>query len=458
MKAIGARLPRYDGLAHVTGRTTYVDDVRVPGILWCKTLRSPYDSAWVRRIDTSAAEAMDGVHAVITHADPARNVVGHLEDVGVPPDLPLLAEDEVRYKGQLVAAVAADTQELAQQAVERIDVQYEEREALFDVRKALDPESPKVAPDGNLFFYDPFHHCRVRKGDVDWAFEQADTIVTGVYRPQAIEQAPIEPQVALAVPEADGRITVHSTTQAMYFSMNIVAKYLGVAFDQLKFVGGTVGGGFGGKVDTHCEPVAALLARKTGRPVKYRATREEEFTALWTRAPWHIEIADAVTHDGWILGRRTLTLHDAGAYTGFSGYGAMKHLHHSAGAYTIPNVFMNSYVVYTNRVPTSAMRGFGVTSVSFATETHLTRIADELGLDPWEIRLKNGNRIGDLTPTRVKLDDPSTLPTILACADAAGVELAPEYAAMTREERSGDLLPEHLRDQIGKADAWRERV
>ncbi len=457
MKAVGARFPRYDGLLHVTGRTRYVDDFKVPGMLWCRTLRSSIDSGRITRLDTSRAEALDGVYAVLTHEDPDRNVVGHLEDLGVPPDMPLLAEDEVRHKGQLIAAVAAESEERAQQAVDMIEVDYEERQPFLDIRKAFDPDQPQVTPDGNVYFYDPYDHCRVRKGDVDWAFEQADVIVKGCYRPQAIEQAPIETQAALAIPEADGKMTVHSTTQAMYFSMGIVAKFLGVSLNQIKFVGGTVGGGFGGKVDTAVEPIAALLARKARRPVKYRSTREEEFLALWTRAPWHIEIADAVSRDGWILGRRTLTLHDAGAYTGFSAYGAMKHLHHSAGAYTIPNVFMNSYVVYTNHVPTSAMRGFGVTSVSFAVETHMNRIAGELGISPWELRLKNGNRIGDLTPTRVKLEDPSTVPTILACADAAGVELPSEYAQMTPGERSGELLPEHLEDQLGKADAWRNR-
>lgn len=458
MKAIGARLPRYDGRAHVSGQTRYVDDVRVPGMLWAKVLRSPLDSARILSLDISEAESMPGVHAVITHRDPARNVVGHLEDVGVPPDMPLLAEDEVRYRGQAIAAVAAETPEAAQRAVEKIDVRFEERPALLDVRKALDPDAPSVAPDGNTYEYGPYDHTRVRKGDVDWAFEEADLIVKGTYRTQAVEQAPMETQAALAIPEPDGRITVHSTTQAMYFSMGIVAKHLGLKLNQVKFVGGTVGGGFGGKVDTWTEPLAALLAMKSRRPVKYRSSREEEFLWLSTRGAWHIEIADAVTNDGWILGRRTLTLHDAGAYTGFSAYGTMKNVHHSAGAYTIPNVFMNSYVVYTNHTPATAMRGFGVTCMSFAVETHMNRVAEQLGLSPWEIRLKNANRIGDLTPTRVELEDPSAVSTILACADAAGVELPADYAAMTSSPRSGALLPPHLEDQRQTADAWKDRA
>src|SRR5215210_6600664 len=269
-------------------------------------------------------------------------------------------------------------------------------------------------------------------------------IVEGVYRPQAIEQLPIEPQVGLSVPEPDGRLTIYSCTQAMYFSMGVVAAHLGWPLNKLKFVGGTVGGGFGGKVDTASETISALLALKAKRPVKWRWTREEEFLASSTRAPWHMEIADAVTSDGWILGRRMTTLHDAGAYARFSPYGVTKHAFHHTGAYTIPNVHFEGFVVFTNRVPTTAMRGFGVTSVSFAVETHMNRIAEVLGIDPLQLRLKNANRIGDTTANRVALHDPSTVPVTLAAAEAAGVELAAEFRGMTAERRAGELLPEHL--------------
>jgi CO/xanthine dehydrogenase Mo-binding subunit len=445
MKAVGARLPRYDGLNHVTARTQFVDDVRVPGMLWAKALRSPVHSARIIRLDTSRAESMPGVHAVVTHTDVPKNVVGHLEALGVPPDEPLLAEGEVRYKGQPIAAVAAESEDIARAAVEAIDLELDEREPFLDIRKAFDPGQPQVTPEGNVFrYYDDRTPRQVRKGDVEKAFEQADVIVQGAYRPGAIEQAPTETQVALVVPESSGRLTVYTCTQAMYFSLGVLAEHLQLPMNALKLVGGTVGGGFGGKVDTASDTVAALLAIKSRRPVKWRWTREEEFLASSTRAPWHIEIADAVTNDGWILGRRTLTLHDAGAYTRFSSYGATKHTFHLTGAYTIPNLAFNSYVIWTNRVPTTAMRGFGVTSVSFAVETHMNRIAETLGMDPWELRLRNANRIGDTAPTRVVYGDPSTVPTLLAAAGAAGVALAPDYAAMTNAKREGDLLPEHL--------------
>jgi CO/xanthine dehydrogenase Mo-binding subunit len=453
VKAVGARLPRYDGLGHVTGRTQYVDDVRVGKTLWTKALRAPHHHAGIVRVDTSRAEAMPGVRAIVTHADVPTNVYGHLEGLGVPADEPLLAEDDVRYKGQPIAAVAADTEEIALEAVRAIEVEYDEREALFDVRKAFDEGAPRIHQWGPVFnHYGPYNHRRVRKGDVDRAFDRADAIVEGVYRPQAIDQVPLETQVALAVPEASGRLTIYSCTQAMYFSMGVVAAHLQVPLNRLKFVGGTVGGGFGGKVDTAADTICALLALKARRPVKWRWTRAEEFLASSTRAPWHIEIADAVTKDGWILGRRMLTLHDSGAYTRFSSYGLTKHAFHHAGAYTIPNLHFDGFVVYTNRVPTTAMRGFGVTSVSFATELHVSRIAEVLGLDPWELRLKNANRIGDTTGNGVVLKDPSTVPVTLAAAERVGVELPGELRRMTSERRSGALLPEHLVAQLAEED------
>ena len=454
MKAVGARVPRYDGIEHVTGRTVYVDDVKAPGTLLVKALRSPVDSATMTGLDVSKAESLPGVHAVVTWEDVPLLEYGHLSALGIPADEPLLAKDEVRYKGQPIAVVAAEDEDTARAAVEAISVDFEERPALYDVRKAFDEDAPKVHHWGNWYpHFEGEMDCRqIRKGSVTDAFEQADLIVQGVYRPAAIEHVPLETQVCLVVPEANGRLTIYSCTQALYFSMGVVAAHLQLPLNKLKVVGGTVGGGFGGKVDTATETLCSLLALKSGRPVKWRWTREEEFLCSSTRAPWHMEIADAVTKDGWILGRKMLTLHDSGAYARFSPYGLTKHSFHHTGAYTIPNLEFDGYVVFTNRVPTTAMRGFGVTSVSFATETHLTRVAHELGLDPYEVRLRNANRIGDTSPNRIVYTDPSIVPVVKALAGGMDNELAPEYAAMSREQRSGELLPEHLVGQLGNPE------
>ncbi len=251
----------------------------------------------------------------------------------------------MRWKGQVVGAVAATTQEAAQAAVDAIEVTFEEREPVLDIRTAADPGADSFHQWGAIYpHFGPHNHRRVRKGDIDAAFDKADVIVEGVYRPQAIEHVPMETQTSLVVPEANGRLTIYSCTQAMYFSMGVVAAHLRWPLNKLKFVGGTVGGGFGGKVDTATETICALLAIKSKRPVKWRFTREEEFLVSSTRAPWHVEIRDAVTNDGWILGRRMLTLHDAGAYARFSPYGLTKHAFHHTGAYTIPNLRFDGFV------------------------------------------------------------------------------------------------------------------
>ena len=227
MKAVGARLPRYDGRATSRGRTQYVDDVRVPGTLWAKALRSPHHHAAIR-----ASTPPGGGHARRPcgrhlHRDVPHNVYGHIEALGVPADEPLLADGEVRWKGQPIAVVAADSEELAMAAVEAVEVTYEEREPVFDIRDAADPDAPQLHQWGALYpHFGPHNHRRVRKGDVDRAFADADVIVQGVYRPQAIEHVPLETQVWLAVPEPGGRFTIYSSTQAMYFSIGVVAAHL----------------------------------------------------------------------------------------------------------------------------------------------------------------------------------------------------------------------------------------
>jgi CO/xanthine dehydrogenase Mo-binding subunit len=450
MKSVGARLPRYDGVGHVTGQTQYVDDVRVQGMLWAKALRSTVHSATITHFDASKAEAMPGVHSVVTWEDVPLLEYGHLSGLGIPADEPLLAKDEVRYLGQPIALVAANDEDTAQAAVNAIEIEYEERPALFDVREAFNEDAPKIQESGNWYthFEDEMDRRQIRKGNIEQAFEDADKIISGVYRPAAIEHVPLETQVSLVVPEPDGRLTIYSCTQALYFSLGVVAAHLDVPMNKIKIVGGTVGGGFGGKVDTATETTTALAAMKANRPVKWRWTREEEFLVSSTRAPWHMEIIDAVTNDGWILGRKMLTLHDSGAYARFSPYGLTKHSFHHTGAYTIPNLHFDGYVVFTNRTPTTAMRGFGVTSISFAVETHVSRIADELGIDPYEIRLKNANRINDTSPNRIRYTDPSSVDVIKAMANATGEVLAPEYAGTTREPREGSMLPDHLVGQL----------
>jgi len=453
MKVVGARLPRYDGVGHVTGKTFYVDDIRPLGMGHAFALRSPQHNARITRLDTGPAEAMAGVTAVVTHADVPTLVYGHLSGAGIDGDEPLLAKDFVRYKGQPIAVVAADTVEIARAACNAIVVEYEELPSLLDVRLAFEDDTPVVNDRfGNWYneFEGDLEVRQIRKGDIDKAFVDADVIVEGVYRTQAVEQAPLETQVCVAIPEPDGRMTIHTCTQAMYFSLGVVCAHLDLPMSKVKMVGGTVGGGFGGKVDTASDTLTALAARKSGRPVKWRWTREEEMLASSSRGPWHMEIIDAVTSDGWILGRKMLSLHDAGAYGRFSVYGLTKHSFHHTGAYTIPNLHFDGYVVFTNRIPTSAMRGYGVTGLSTAIEIHTERVAKEIGMDPYEFRLKNANRVNDTSPNRIAYEDPSTVEVMQSLAEATGNELDASLRAMNRSERSGDMRPDHLVGQIAE--------
>ena len=453
MKAVGARLPRYDGVGHVTGRTTFVDDVRIPGMLHAAALRSPHHNARIVSFDASAAESMPGVHAVITHEDVPTLVHGHLSGAGIPGDEPLLAKDFVRYRGEPMALVAADTVDIARAACAAITVEYEELPVILDVRAAFEPDAP-VINDTFGKWYNEFEggldRRQIRKGDIDAAFDAADKIVQGVYRTQAQEQVPLETQVCVAVPEPDGRLTIHTCTQALYFSLGVVCAHLEKPLGDVKMVGGTVGGGFGGKVDTATDALCALAAMKSELPVKWRWTRDEEMLASSTRGPWHMEIIDAVTADGWILGRKMLSLHDAGAYGRFSVYGLTKHSFHHTGAYSIPNLHFDGYVVFTNRVPTTAMRGYGVTGLSTAIEVHTERVANELGMDPYEFRLKNANRVNDSSPNRIGYEDPSTVEVLQTIASATGSELSEELRAMSRSQRTGDMLPDHLVGQIAE--------
>ena len=245
-----------------------------------------------------------------------KNIYTILCLIGVGPDEePVLAEQEVLFKGEQIAAIIAETEEAANEAVARVKLDLEELPAVFDVEEALKPGAPILKPWGKNYFEYEGHHCRrIRFGDVEKGFAEADYIVEGCYEPKPIEHAPLETTGCVAKPEADGRITVYTNTQALYFSMDNTALILQVPFNKLHFVGGTVGGGFGGKVDVIVEPIATLAAMKTGRPVKYLYTREEEFHVSSTRVPWRIYFKDGVTKDGRIIARKVTSYADSGAY------------------------------------------------------------------------------------------------------------------------------------------------
>ena len=383
LDVVGQSVGRSDAVGHVTGGTRYTSDRTFPGMLHLKMVRSPLHHARIKGVDLTEAERVPGFVRALTAADVPHNRYTILSLIGVEPEEEfVLAEDRVRFKGEAIVAIVAETEEAAIEAVSKVRLDLEELPAVFDVEEALKPGAPIVTHWGNNTFMYEGHPCRrVRFGDVEAAFARADHIVEGVYNTSPIEQAPLETTGCIAVPEA-GRFTVYTNTQALYFSLDNTSIILQVPGNRLHFVGGTVGGGFGGKVDVIVEPIATLAAMKTGRPVRFVYSRSEEMQVSSTRSAWRIYLKDGVTRDGHIIARKVTSYADSGAYSRQTPYALTKHAANAAGPYAIPNVSIDAYCVYTNRQPTSAMRGFGVTMASFALEVQMDKIAEAVGLDP----------------------------------------------------------------------------
>lgn len=436
---VGHSVPRRDGLGHVTGKTVYVGDVYYPNMLHLKMVRSPVPHARIKGIDFSEAEKVPGFVRVLTHRDVPKNIYTILCLIGVgPDDEPVLAVDRVRYKGEPIAAILAETEAAAMEAVARVRLDLEELPAVFDVEEALKPGAPVIADTGLNYFVYEGHHCRrVRYGDVAQGFAEADFIVEDEYNTKPIEHATVETTGCVAKPEADGRITVHTNTQALYFSLDNTALILGVPFNKLHFVGGTVGGGFGGKVDVIVEPIASLAALKTGRPVRYIFSRAEEMQVSSHRGAWRIKMKDGLKKNGKIVARQVTTYADSGAYNRHTPYAITKYAANASGPYDIPNVSVDAYCVYTNKTPSSAFRGFGVTMASFALEVQMDKLAATIGMDPWEIRFINAYRNGDIRPHRKPVEDATLIETMQAAAKLAGHELPEHLQQMNSWDRTG---------------------
>jgi CO/xanthine dehydrogenase Mo-binding subunit len=438
LHVVGQSVPRADGIGHVTGRTQYAADRSFPGMLHLKMVRSPLHHARIKGIDLSEAEGVPGFVRALTAKDVPHNRYTILSLIGVEPEEEfVLAEDRVRFKGEAIVAIVAETEAAALEAVSKVHLDLEELPAVFDVEEALKPGAPIVTHWGNNTFMYEGHPCRrVRLGDVDKAFEQADYIVEGVYNTSPIEQAPTETTGCIAVPEANGRYIVYTNTQALYFSLDNTAIILQIPGHKLHFIGGTVGGGFGGKVDVIVEPIATLAAILTNHPVRFTYSRSEEMQVSSTRSAWRIYMKDGVSKDGRIIARKVTSYADSGAYSRQTPYALTKHAANAAGPYAIPNVSIDAYCVYTNRQPSSAMRGFGITMASFALEVQMDKIAERVGVDPWTIRFINAYRNGDMKPHRKLVEDATLIETMQAAATLVRHELPDEFKAMTSAPRT----------------------
>jgi CO/xanthine dehydrogenase Mo-binding subunit len=402
-----------------------------------KMVRSPHHHARIRGIDFSEAEKTPGFIRAITHRDVPHNYYTILRLIGVEPnDEPVLADDRVVYWGEPIAAVLAESPQAAALAASRVKVEFEPLDAVFDVEEALKPGAPIVTRQGfNYFRYEGYHCRRVRFGEVSRGFASADLVIERRWDTSPIEHAPMETTGCIAKPAGDRRFTVYTNTQALYFSLDNTALILGIPAGRLHFIGGTVGGGFGGKVDVIVEPIATLGAMLTNRPVKFVYTREEEMRISSTRAAERFYIKDGVMRDGRIVARQITMYVDAGAYSRHSPYGTTKAAAHMPGPYTIPNVWVDAYCVYTNRQPSSAMRGFGVTLGDFAIESQMDVIANELRIDPLRLRLINAYRDGDLKAHRKRVEGAALVEVIQKAADLVEQKLDPDLVAMSSASR-----------------------
>jgi len=407
LKVVGTRPIRPDGVDKVIGRAVFAADTRAAGMLWGKIKRSPHAHANILSIDTRAAEALPGVRAVMTAAD-FPDIPSEEAFVGEGPmnfrDLSrnIMARDKVLYEGHAVAAVAAATQEIANQALDLIDVQYEVLPFVIDAEAAMAPDAPILHAD--LFTSGvepkpsvPSNVAKVvtfRKGDIKAGFDQADVIVEGRYTTQPVHQGYIEPHACLATYTPDGQISIHASSQGHFMIRSYTAKLLGLDMADIRVNPAEIGGGFGGKTLIYLEPVAVVLSRKSGRPVKIQMTREDVFRGSGPTSGASMEVKIGAMNDGTIVAAQQVLKFQAGAFPGSPiGPGCMC----GFALYDLPNVEVVGYDVVSNRPKVAAYRAPGAPITSFAVESLIDDLARKLNIDPLTLREKNAAKNGTKT-------------------------------------------------------------
>lgn len=397
MRAISQPLPRPDAIAKVNGTGIYADDLYIEGMLHAKVLRSAYPHARLKRVDTSKAKTMSGVVAVLT----ADDVPGR-KDFGVHEiDWPVLCYDKVRYVGDAIALVVAESEAIAEAALKLIEVEYEPLPVVTNPKQAAQPDAPLVHEHPERFSKQArgnfLAHFHLENGNLDDGFKQADVIIEREYTTQTVEHAFIEPEAALAVPDATGRITVYGGGQIPFNDRACIAASLNVPEEKIRVVNCLIGGAFGGKEDPVIQIHAALAAYHTKRPVKLVFTRKESLLVHPKRHATIIRMKTGAKKDGTLVAHEAEIYGDGGAYASLSNHVMLRCTTHAAGPYEVPNVRVNTYAMYTNNVPSGAFRGFGVTQSAFAMESQMDELAHALGISPIEIRRKNILRYGRKT-------------------------------------------------------------
>jgi len=412
-RAVGKVVPRPDAVEKVTGKAMFTDDFAYPGMLVGRALRAGVPHATLVRLETDAARRLDGVRAVLTAAD----IPGEPNHGLVVRDWPTLigVGEKVRYVGDAVALVAAETAEIAERALAMIVAEYERLPVVTDPVQSRQPDAPRLHQKGNLL-----KHIRVRKGDVEAGFRESAVVLEQTYRSAMTEHAFLEPECSIARPLPDGRIEVVVGSQIPYSDREQIARVLGVRHDQVRVIGAVIGGGFGGKEDIAGQIHAALLARATGRPVKVLYDRRESMLVHPKRHATQIRVRVGAAADGTLLACETELYGDTGAYASLGDKVMTRATTHSAGPYVVPHVSADCYAMYTNNPPAGAFRGFGVTQSAFAIESMIDELAEAVHLDPVELRRRNALRVGSLTNTGQRLTESVGL---LECIDAVDAEM-----------------------------------
>jgi CO/xanthine dehydrogenase Mo-binding subunit len=442
--AVGKRVPRLDGPEKVAGRTQFGADIALPGMLWGATLRSTHAHARIVRVRTDKATKMPGVLAVITgQAFPTSDGEG----------VPVLARDKVRFQGEAVAAVAAETEEQARAAASAIEVDYAPLPYVADVREAMKRGATRVHDESE----DPKHPniagvAEVKRGDVEAAFAAADLVFEDTFETPWVHQGFLEPHVSLAAMDpASGRLTVWTSTQAQFNQRADLANLLHLPMSHIRVIGLPVGGAFGGKNAVCVEPIAAELARRAGRPVKVVVSRRDDFFATRPCGASVMELKTGVKKDGTLVALQARLLFDTGGYPGAQhGVGASL----AQGPYRVLNMDVKSYSVYTNRPPAGARRALTSPHVHFALESQLDIIAHALGIDPLQIRLRNALRKGDTALGGMEMPYTVAGKVIRTAAEKAGWQRRRRSSGRGAKARGFGLAAGHWSVWAGASSAW----
>ena len=419
----GQPLGRVDGPEKVTGQAKYSADVSLPGMLWGKSLRSPYPHARIVRIDASAAKALPGVHAVLTGDDVRGILYGRrLRDV------PVLAWDHVRFAGERVAAVAADDEDIAQAALDLIEIEYEELPAQLDPVEAMQDGAPIIHPDMMSYVGYPqppekpsnvFIHSIWNKGDIEAGFAEADVIVENTFQVPRQHQAYLESHSCVVWIDEDGVTQVWASNKAPYSLRQQLSDATGLAQDEIQVNYAAIGGDFGGKGSPMEIPLCYYLARASGRPVKMVMDYLDEFMAANPRHAAVMHVKTGVKRDGAMVAHHVRGIFDSGAYGAYKPGVNLMGFSHAGGPYRTPNVKVEGIQVYTNNVPCGHMRGPGEPQAAFAMESQLDVVARELGLDPLDVRRVNVVNPGESDPLNHTFQGVNIRETLEAAVEAA---------------------------------------